>query len=408
MSLLADNAGRLTGVFRVPGGIPVGTKSVTFKGTNSTAQAIYRAEGWKRVETWGRVETTVTSVAIGVDPLGQIVSLPYDCMVTGVDVWPMALGDRSKPIIAQWRGVEAGVPSQAIFAEKWLSGTALTTGGWLSFNFDLPILSRSDTLYAPVFLTEDANHALGVAKLGGFDNRPGRGWVTGQPYTGGSMVSSADALSWRVHPDMDMAIRVRAARFNQLNRTMRLGTFAAERVSDLMSFLVMLRPEGTEVEVEFVMPSGQRFIVTPESACELAEYVTGDITVNVTLRGTERMSPILRPDAQIVQGTIAEEADYVSRFMGAGMGSLQKLVTDANLVGSSSFKAYTQTGGTVDDPVWSEMQLKQATPLGDGLVEHELSQPVDLPESRFKIALKGGPAARLSLSALRGVTTPNI
>lgn len=409
MPLKADGAGRLTGTFRVPAGIPVGAKSVIFKGTNSSAQAIYRAEGWKTTETWGRIETTVTSVAIGTDPLAQIIiTLPYDAMVTGIDIWPIKLGDRSKPIILQIRGVEAGVPSQEVFAEKWLSGDDLKINQWLPFTFPTPLLRRADTPFSFVVLTEDAEHAIAYAHVGGFDDRPGRGWVTGNPFGSGTMLSSADAMTWLPHPERDLTFRLRAVKVTERMHKFTLGILSAERVSDLMVFLTSLRPEGTEVELEFVMPGGQRYTTIPEAGLELPEYITGDITVNIILRGTERMTPVLLPEAQIIAGTIAESANYVSRFMGAGSGAKQKVVFDATTPGNSGFSVRGHVGGTADDPVWEPMTLTQATPLGDGKVENEFGLAVNNPETRFEIKITGGPAARPRISALKGVTVPNI
>lgn len=408
MPLKADNAGRLTGTFRVPAGIPVGTKSVILKGTNSSAQSIYRAEGWKTTETWGRVETTVTSTAIGVDPQGQIITLPYDAMITGVDIWPVKLGDSTKPIIVQLRGVEAGVPSQQVFAEKRLVSTDLKTGQWLPFNFSTPVLRRSDTPFAIVVLTEDANHAIAIAQLGGFDDRPGKGFVTGNPYGGGPRVDSAEALTWLAHPGEALTFRLRAVKVAEKTKKLTLGIIAADKVSDLMTFMTAVVPEGTAVELEFVMPSGQRYTTVPESSIELPEYVTGDITLNVTMTGTDRMTPILLPEAQIIAGTIAETANYVARFMGAGADSQIKTVFATETPGNSGVSVRAHTGGTAANPVWTDMPLFLATPLGDGKTEKEHRLPVNCPDTRFEITLSGGPSARPRVSSLTGVVIPKI
>ena len=401
--LKADSSGRISGIFTIPSGVPVGSKSVTFRGSTSEAQAVYRAEGWKTIETWGNVETTVSSVAIGVDPLAQIITVQEARMISGVDIKMTAIGNPNNPVIVQLRSAELGLPTREVLAESWLAGDNLVTGRWLSFDFGRPVLRREDQETAIVILTEDAHHAVAVAKVGGYD--PGRGWVTGQPYRGGTLLSSADAMTWRSHPEYDLTMRVRAKKFTANSHTIALGAIPAEKVSDLILMALAVQPEGTEIEVTFTLPSGQRHTTIPMGAIRLADYVTGDIGVDLTLRGNTRLSPVLIRDMQAITGTICDSGDYVSRAMSAGIGATAKVVIDTTLTGTGAVKVQAQTGAFDGVPVWADMPIVNAAPLGDGVVEHQYELPVNYAETRIRVAVTGGPAARSEIANLRAVIT---
>lgn len=405
--LKADSSGRITGTFTIPSGIPVGSKSVTFRGGTSKAQAVYRAEGFKNIETRQMIETVTTQVttivAVGTDPLAQIVTLQEARMLSGVDLEMTAIGNPQNPVIVQLRPAELGLPTREVLAESWLVGSALATGRWLSFNFSRPVLRREDQETAVVILTEDAHHSVAVARVGGYDQQ--RGWITGQPYRGGTLLSSADAMTWRSHPEYDLKMRIRAKKFTATSYRISLGSFPAEKVSDLLLMALATQPEGTEIEVTFMLPSGQRHATIPMGAIQLTEYVTGDIGIELTLRGNARLSPILIRDMQAIAGTVCEKGDYVSRAMTAGQGATAKVVIDTALTGTGAIKVQVQTGALNGAPVWTDMPIKGATPLGDGVVEHEYAMPVNYAETRIRAEVSGGPAARSTAGNIRAVIT---
>jgi hypothetical protein len=414
-NLQADVHGHLQGSFNIPAGVPTGVKRVEFEGSGgSRGQAQYTAYGWRTfLEKQNLTVTTMQWIWVNFDPLAQIVPIAEPRQVTGVDIMFTTIGDRDKPVIVQLRRVELGLPTAEVVAEGVIDMTDVVaidplgaTRVWTSANFPQPVTLEAAP-YAIVLLTDDGDHAVAVADLGGFDQVGG--WITSHAFPGGTLLSSVDARTWLPHPARSLAFRLRAAKYAPLSRTVELGSIEVAAATDLLPLILSDRPEGTSIEVEFEDAGGGRYVTGPQGNIALPLSLTGSVAARMTLRGTAKLSPIVVPIVQLVEGRLQSPGDYVSRSFAVGDDARLVGIVEAHLPGTATIKVYYQDG--VDGgglPTWTEMAIDQATPLGEGWVEYQYAaDPVTLAATRLKIELAGGPAARATARKLRGVAVPS-
>jgi hypothetical protein len=420
MTLEADNNGRISGAFDIPPQIPVGAKRVTFKGSGgSQGVSVYTAQGWRTVMTAANISVNqlvpVTPTEAvqqieqqqqeiinpwqrlirAMDPVAQTHSFLSDRQVSAYDIMVARIGDRSKPIILQARNTVNGYPGPDVYAESIIDMTHMTTGRvWRRGTLALPYLGRSESSYSLVALCDDAQHAIFVAKVGGFDQE--RGWVGQHPYNIGSFFDGSDNKAWKVKPEYAMTFRAVARKYTRTIERIELGAIEVDKMSDLIPIILCDRPQGTEVEVEVTLPSGQRIVTAPGAAVSLTEYISGPVQVALTLRGSANLSPVVYREAQLITGSIAGKGDYVSRAFAAGTGTRATIFAEVTLPGDASIEAYIQTEETVNGPKWTKITTAPVvTPLGDGRAEYQWDvKTLNAAYTRIRFDWTGNPAAR--------------
>jgi len=408
----ANGAGEITGSFTIPSNVPAGTKRVAATGAGGAkASALFTGRGSieitvlrqvTTIERWQRVVsvpvnqrpfTLNTEGRTGVknDPLAQTFTPAEARQIVGVDFRLCALGSLSKDLLVHQVGVEVGIPNEAIVAEAPvpMAGSVL---GWKSARYRLPVLTLPDRASAFVVKTDDPDHSLAIASLGGFDTAA-QSWIGAQPYTTGVLLSSSNAQTWTPHQNDDLAFRVVAAKFTSLTKTVSLGSFNLVDASDLQVRAdVELPSEDCSVVFEIVRPGGGIIQLLPYQVVQLTEYLTETVQLRAILRGTEKLSPVLYAPVMLVAGKIATEGTYVCRAF--KLGSAVKL--------TSYFKAFLPTGATVAmaydkaDGSWINLPLITTEQLSfPGWVEekHEATG-ITATQGRLKITITGGPAAR--------------
>jgi len=412
----ADANGTLTSSFDIPAGVPVGVKHVAFEGVGgSKANGLYTAYGW--TTTVMNERSFITTFWYESDPLAQTFRLPEPRQVLGVDVKFTKIGDRNKPVRIQIREVELGIPTERVVAESIidmhnvtaidpLSVAPRTEADWTFAPFERATTLREDRSYSITVLTEDGEHSVAIADLGGFDQI--NGWVTSNAFTAGTFLDGSDARTWLPKPGRSLTFRLRGARFTPTTRTIEVGDLAVVNCSDLMPLLVAERPENTAIEVEFEAPNGAKYITGPSVNIQLPSAITGTLKVRLRLTGSATLAPQMLPYIQVVAGAIQSEGDYVSRAFDAGADSKVRLILDVYLPSTASFAANIQTAVGGDGlPVWSAVNaltLEKATPLGDGWEERQyMLDHVNSPITRAKIKITGGPAARSNVRNIRCV-----
>lgn len=416
-NLQADAAGHLAGTFQIPPNIPTGVRRVEFEGSGgSKGFSQYTAYGWRTFLTKQNVTTrTFQWIWVNRDPLAQTFVLPESRQVTGVDVKFTAVGNPANRVMAQIRRVELGIPTAEVVADGWIDmhGITLvdplsavrTEAQWSKIAFGEPVLLQKDQAYAIVLLTDDADHAVAIADLGGFDQVGG--WITQHAFMGGTLLSSVDARSWQEHPKRSLCFRLRGAKYAPATKTITLPNVAVASATDLLPLLLSERPEGTEIEVQLVAPNGDVYPTGPNVNVALPASITGNVTPKVKLTGTSKLSPILAPALQLVAGALQSPGNYVSRAFAAGADSRIVVIVDVYLPGTATIAVSAQTGTAGSDPTFTAMALDRATPLGDGWVENQyVLSPTSVVETRIKLELAGGPSARAFAKNLRAVVTP--
>lgn len=437
----ADEDGVITGHFTTPPNVPAGSKSIYFEGSVGTvAGCTYVGRGSITVEEYrltSSLETTtdtmpqpvvnntvinnvtnVTNVTNansstpisrsgdgggrgeGHDPLAQTFTLAQSWCLSGIRLMCAKVGSRSNSIAVQLRTVEVGMPTQTVLAEAFVPGTDLVEGEVFTARFNFPVFLQGGREFAFVALTDDAEHSLFVAEIGKIDLDT-NAVISEQPFTVGVLLSSSNASTWTVHNEADLWFEMLGCRFDPVERVIPIGTFKANKMSDVIIRAGVEYPDpSVDISIRLRRPSGEVITSAPSQTIRFDEYIQNeDIQVEAVLRGTERITPFLFPDIQIIEGELQPTANYATRAIDATDTNRVLVTLDARLPAGSS--ATVQIGMPGDYP---NIPVSSATQLGDGLVEQTFirsAYPAANLDARTLITITGTPAARPELSAVR-------
>lgn len=337
------------------------------------------------------------------DPLAQSFSLPFSQHVTGVDVRFCAVGDRTKPVICEIVEMNNGWPTPRVIAQTEIDMTSVPLNTWQTFSFDAPIFLSGGTQYAFVFLTDDPDHSLSIARRGGFDAIQQQ-FVAAQPYTVGVLFSSSNRITWTAHQDEDLSFRIRCARFAPTTKTIPLGTFPVTDLSDILVDTVHMLPDAaSRAWIEF-QPAGEPAVrVEIGQVWERQSYFTGNVAIRLVLQGSVNVSPLVARDLLVIKGEMRASGTYVSRAFTIGTDVNLSVVAQTRLPSGSAMTVEWDAG----DDNWTTISQASALVLSDGSVERAFtSGEISEAQGRIRITLTGTPAARPAVWSLRAWTRP--
>ncbi|APO76114.1 hypothetical protein AM571_CH03320 [Rhizobium etli 8C-3] len=406
----ADANGKFSGTFNIPANVTAGSKVVEAIGQGGTgAIALFTGQGtieidvMRRVTTisrWTRPQLTRSirrdngsgSDNRSTDPQAQLFAVPELRQIVGVDFHLCKIGNTTNHLLVDQVSIDTGYPTNDIAAEAVVSmvGAAI---GWKSVRYNLPLTTSADTKHAFVIKTDDANHSISIAKLGGFDVDQQKR-VTAHPYVTGPRFSSVNAETWSAHQDEALAFRIVAAKYPVTTKTVALGSFNLVNCSDLqVRAAVELPTAGCSIVFEIERPNGTIYKLLPFQVLQLTEFITETVELRAVLTGTQKLSPILYAPVELVAGSIATTLSYVTRAFTLGEAVRVTSYLKTFLPGGATISmAFAKDGGAfanlplVDTdalafPLWTEKRY-EATGQTGTLV-------------RLKISATGGPAARL-------------
>lgn len=403
-NLQANMGGQVRGSFTIPADIPTGSKLVTFRGAaESHASTTFFGEGIMETNTQTEI-TTITTRFRNIDPLAQTFTLSQRRQFAGVELFVTAVGDT--PIIVQVRETQVGLPTNTVLAEAQLSVADLQVDQWNRWEFQMPVDLMADVHYSLVVLCNDPIGEIAIAELGKFDRHAQR-WVTSQPYQVGVLLSSSNAITWTPHQDRDMAFRLLSADYIQPERVIDLGHVAVENATDLITLLPAIQ-SGTNADCELILtlPNGTSISASDRQVIRLSPAVTGEINISARLRSNGILSAMLLPGTQVIAGTIAEQADYVSRATDAdAAGCNVQIIFDAQIPSGAGVMPYIGTTG--ENPVYTPAaQHGLSKPVGDGVFEYQYRlSDVQLSHICTKLSLTGNTGARPFVENLRVIVT---
>jgi hypothetical protein len=400
MSLTADQNGHIEGEITVPENVPSGTKLVAFEGDQgSYGETTYTSRGL--ITTEERREVVLSRGRT--DPLAQTFTLKEARFIGGIDVWFTSKG--TKRVLCQIRETSLGMPTQTVIAEGHLFANqiSLTDATRITFN---PVWCVAGTEYAFVLLTDDAEHAVALAELGKFDSVHGT-WVTAQPYQIGVLLSSSNASTWTAHQDKDLAFRLLAAKFTGSQSNIVLESpITAENLTDILVLGNIERPTSqTDVEFSLTETSGTVHKISEDLPLALREKISGNLVFKAHLNGSNTASPVLYPGLQAVLGTVAEEANYVTRSIPTPDATKFSVTYEAMTPGTSAVKIYVQDPSQGDE-TWTQVQLSKGIQIDSNWVERtHVLMDFSGNSTRIKIVLKGTVLYRPKVRSLRIIAT---
>lgn len=293
------------------------------------------------------------------------------------------------------RKVQHLVIAQASIKQSQISLTSYTRATFR------PIWLEPNVEYAIVVLTDDSQTALAICELGKYDEIHRR-YVTAQAYQVGVLLLSSNASTWTAHQEMDLTFRLLACRFTESNLEINLGTVTADQNTDLLVKSTIERVASeTDVEFSLTDTNGNTNTLSEDMPVSLREELSGDVSFKVKLKGSQKHSPVLYQGVQLMLGTQAETADYVTRAIPAGTNTTVCIVYDSYTPGNSQVKVYYQQ----QDSTWSLIPLTEGSPIGDGEEEHtHILKNYNQATVRIKLVLEGNVLYRPYVKNLR-VTT---
>lgn len=395
-NLVANAAGVVEHSFVIPAGIPAGNKRIE---VNAAAAGIgvatFVGEGQVTTEVRRRVATIAE---FHVDPVAQSVTLRDGRHIGGVELLFRARG--SSPVVVQLRDMTNGTPGRNILAEARLKPASIRIDGQPTrFAWD-PVWMGPDVEFCVVALCDDADAEVAIATLGQFDAARQR-WVTEQPYQVGVMFSSSNGTSWTVHQASDLWFRLLGCRFTAQTRTVPLGSLSAAQVSDLVGLFSGERPDAsTRITLRLVAADGRVFSLTDGQPLNLTDRLTGTVSVQLLLEGTDTRTPVVYPGVQAIFGVLSDSAVYVSRQFATTAGTKMRVILDAITPGSATVTVEVQaTNGT-----WVTVPLSSGSPIGDGWEERVHVLPAfAAAQTRLRITLTGSALNRPRVRRLRAI-----
>ena len=396
MPLEADNQGVAQGQLTVPAGIPTGTVQITVEGNQgSRGTTTYTSSGTITTEQ----RRIVNTVYYRYDPLAQTFTLAEGRHVAGIDLWFRSKG--TSRVLVQIRETTVGFPNQNVIAQASVTPDQINVNGTETQVTFRPIWLEANVEYAIVVLTDDDISSLAVCELGKYDSIHGT-YVTKQAYQTGVLLSSSNASTWTSHQDMDLAFRLLACKFTETSYEINLGNALASGNTDILVRGNVERV-STDTDIEFSLTdeNGKTNTLTEDMPVSLREELSGDLSFKVKLRGSKTHSPVLYQGVQLILGTQAETADYVTRSIPAGTNTTVRVVFAAHTPGNSNVKVYYQQ----PDSSWSLIPLSEGSPIGDGVEERtHILESYNQSTVKIKLVLEGNVLYRPYVKNLR-ITT---
>ena len=401
MSIISANSiGHCAGHFTVPANEVAGKKLVEFTGAGgSSGSAIYTGSNilinevkFKEIATQPRCE-----------PLAQTFTLTNPAMITGVDLWFTANG--TTDVIVQIRNTGFGVPAEQILAETRLPQASRNTTSYTRFVFDYPLLLDDGVEYAIVIQCDDAVSAVKIASLGQFDSVHQK-WITSQPYTVGTLLSSSNASTWTAQQISDLTFRLLSPAFTQTSLSVDLGHITVSGISDIMMLGNTYLPTfdtNITFTLTMVADSNRTFNCTLNQAVALPALYTGQVNIQANLTGTSSRAPVLGEDVSVATGIIATSGDYISRLFPTNSGTTMTVILDVYTVGSATVTVFARTSA---DTAWTQITNTTSRAIEDGYAEISYTLTgLSETNTRVKIHMTGTFAYRPSAKNLRVALT---
>ncbi|MBT9293283.1 DUF4815 domain-containing protein [Prosthecodimorpha staleyi] len=410
---VTPSTGILSGSFTIPAGVPAGRKLVVARGAaGSVATALFVGSGAIEVTVARRVtliaRPTVTTTSGGVeaggdgndaDPLGQSFALDAMRQLVGLDVVFTVAGDRGNGVRLQLAEDDAGVPGTDLVAEGFVPMGPVALNAWTPIRFAAPVSQPASLYRWAVLMTDDPDHAVGVARVGEADIAT-QVYVGAQPYTTGVLVESSNRRTWSADQFADLTMRVVAARYAATTKRVLLGAVVLDAVSDIViRAAIELPTEACSVHFEITRPGGEVIRLAPDQIVQWPDYRSETVTLEMVLVGTETLSPIVYPGILLACGRIRTEGTYVTRVFDMGTAVRVTAVFAALLPAGSAVAAAVDAA----DGVWTALTPGTAGTLGGGWTEpkHEKTPHTAASGGRVKLTLTGGPGARPAVARLR-------
>ncbi|GEK10255.1 DUF4815 domain-containing protein [Pseudoalteromonas peptidolytica] len=428
---IADASGVLKGKFKIPKETyPAGRKAVTVKGTGiggsepTEAEASFTGKGTITTEEW---QTKFSGGFQRWDPLAQTFTLNESHFISGVDIKITKRG--AKQLVLQLRNTTVGIPDKTLaevrvnadelieydsglYASKedpLIDGKPQSYSkpedyGWTRLTFD-PTYIEAGQEYAFVVLTDDADHEMAIAELGGVNEK--QKVITEQAYQIGVMLSSSNATTWTPHQKADLTFRLLRAEFTSLEKEINFGEFEVEKLSDLMVAGGAIRPsDKSNIKINFTTEENVTYELDENVPFRLPNSFTGKVNVSARLSSDSHYrSPLMWPEALMMIGSQASKALYCTRtFMTGAAESTLRVTFEGQFKGDASVQVFYAVDPSASNITWIEMTSPDEKALGIDRTEYTYTKEnFEHTSTQIKLVLNGSALNRPVVSNLRAM-----
>ena len=336
-TIRADGNGVAKGTFMVPANQPQGKHSIILRndttGTaTSTSKATYTAAS-KDVTVTDIINTTFISANF-VDPLGESFQFDGDRILTGIKLYFQSK-DNTVPVKVQVRPLsDGGLPSTKVMGEAVNLPSEVKTSNdgsvATAFNFDNPVLIESGVNYAFVVMSNSNNYNVFYAQMGQRKLGNDSSILTANPY-GGTMFSSANAVSWTVHQDADLKFDITTAQFRDGKSQILFDSWKPTKKDiGVLQVPTMTEAEKSDIVMEYrvILESDSSTATIETAPWNLIDYTTDEIDLGgyireiqlrITFTSTKYMSPFVTLDTVTLMGLLTDlDGTYVTRTIDLG------------------------------------------------------------------------------------------
>lgn len=402
-TLVAGDDG-LRGKFRIPKGVPAGTKTVRFIGAGGAlAETLFTGQGELLRRNLTNINLNLSDgisfTPIFVDPVAQTFVINEQMEICGVKLWFTDIGGAD--VLVQLRDVTSGVPGREVLAEAKIKASDIKKNGDATLLEWAPINCDTGKEYAIVVMCDDAITAVAIAELGKWDTTTLK-YVTSQPYTVGVLLSSSNNSTWTTHQAVDMAFEVMAAKHTATERTIDLGSTNVTNATDLLVQAGSVLPSAEAGLVfSLQLADGSIHQAAAGQAVQLPARYSGSVQVHAKISGGERHAAQLLPGMQLVAASLKEIGTYITPAIKAGSGTALHVVLEAWLPAGASVTIQKQDLGSGS---WENVPYVSSSPQTAGFMEltYRLAG-LTADNVRVRVTLSGSHSARPLVANLRAI-----
>jgi len=418
-----DADGKIVGSFTIPQGIPVGTKEILAVGQGGTrARSMFTGQGTIEIDVMRKVTTIEywnappppaptpppapnqpppivvrrdringNNGSQGSDPQAQIIRLTEPRQLTGVNFHVCHVGNQSNALLINQVTVDNGIPTTDVMAEAFVPMTGAVVG-WKAARYNFPVHTGDEQSHAFVIKTDDSEHSVSIAALGGFDAELQQR-ITNHPYPVGPRLSSVNAETWTPHQDEVLSFELVGAWYPVTTKTVPLGNHNLANCSDIqVRASIELPSPDCSVVFEVERSNGTIYRLLPYQVISLNEFINETVQLRAILKGTQKLSPVLYAPVQLMVGSIKTSGDYVTRAFDLGNAVQLTSYIKAALPSGSAFTVeYDKADGN-----WITLPLAVTEALQDpNWVENKYDKTgITATKGRLRLSFTGSPAAR--------------
>ena len=387
-SLRADEKGVAKGYFEIPANTLCGTRELKVYCANTpnlSGSTTYTSNG--RLEVTTKTVWNSTTAVTPTDPLAQSFQFDVDQYLTGVGIY-FCDKDAVEPVIVQVRNMVNGYPGTTIYAEKVIYPSDIVANPKslveTKVKFDDPIYCSANTQYCFTVLSNSDIDSVWISETTKVDINTGI-QVSKNPYIGGVLFSSSNALTWTAHQSTDMKFNLYGAQFESKGGV----TFELIDNKDFDRLMVMSEesiPAGCSITWQYQINDGTWSPIEIYDDRVLTEKAE-KVKVKASITANSNTSPAIALDSLSLVGfTNKLTGTYISKNVSVPSGFNNiKVIVDLCIPTGTNINLFyaTDTSGTS----WNSLESTGSTEKSSEYKEYTFEKSLTSKAKNYRIKI---------------------